>query len=98
MPATARRRAWQRSAATLLRPRASQEQEAAWELGVTATPALLFFWDGKPVTIHRSDWEGSFAFVGAASRAQLVELIRHTRDCCVECSDKGAPLVVGIDF
>ena len=36
--------------------------------------------------------------VGAASRAQLVELIRHTRDCCVECSDKGAPLVVGIDF
>ena len=50
------------------------------------------------MTIHRSDWEGSFAFVGAASRAQLVELIRHTRDCCVECSDKGAPLVVGIDF
>jgi len=76
----------------------AQEREAAWELGVTATPALLCYWEGTPVTVHRSDWEGGFAFVGAISRPQLVEYLRHTRDCCVDCSEKGRPLVTGIEF
>lgn len=75
-----------------------QEREAAWELGVTATPAVLCYWEGKPVTVHRSDWEGGFTFVGAISRPQLVEYLRHTRDCCVDCSERGRPLVTGIEF
>ena len=76
----------------------AQEREAAWDLGVTATPALFCYWEGKPVTVHRSDWEGGFAFVGALSRPQLTEYLRHTRDCCVDCSEKGRPLLAGVEF
>ena len=76
----------------------SQEHDAAYANGITATPALLFFWEGSPVTVARADWGGSFSFVGALSRPQLVELVRHTRDCCVECRERGRPLVTDIEF
>ena len=79
-------------------PRASQEEDAAWEAGVTSTPALRFYWKGSPVSVHRSDWEPASSFVGQVSRAHLLELIRHTKDCCIECAEKDRPLAVGIDF
>jgi hypothetical protein len=77
---------------------ASAERDATWDSGVVTTPALLFYWDGAPVVVRRPTWEDDNKFTGACSAERLVEIIRHTRDCCFKCAEDHAELVVGLDF
>ena len=61
---------------------AGADKAAAWELGVVATPALFFYFDGERLRVRRPDREDDDKFVGAATQEQLLEVIRHARATC----------------
>lgn len=75
---------------------AATEPEVCWELGVTATPALLLFWDGQPVTIRRPDWADDTKLSGAFASERVLEIIRHTRDSCLQPGVEG--VLVSFDW
>ena len=76
---------------------AGADKAAAWELGVVATPALFFYFDGERLRVRRPEREDDDKFVGAATQEQLLEVIRHTRHVCAE-SAAGAPPVLALDL
>ena len=61
-------------------------------LGVVATPALFFYFDGERLRVRRPEREDDDKFVGAATQEQLLEVIRHARHVCAE-SAAGAPVL-----
>ena len=73
------------------------DKAAAWELGVVATPALFFYFDGERLRVRRPEREDDDKFVGAATQEQLLEVIRHARHVCAE-SAAGAPPVLALDL
>ena len=54
---------------------AGADKAAAWELGVVATPALFFYFDGERLRVRRPEREDDDKFVGAATQEQLLEVI-----------------------
>jgi hypothetical protein len=35
----------------------SADNEAAWDYSIAITPAVIFFWEGKPFNIQRPNWD-----------------------------------------
>lgn len=58
---------------------ANEEAKTCWEQGIISTPALLFYWQGRPLNVRRAGWNDDNKFVGALSHEQLVELVRSAR-------------------
>jgi len=68
----------------------------ALELGVTTTPTLVFFWQGRPIKIQRSGWEQdtkckAYLVVGVCAEETLRRLLETaqsqvTAKGCLECS------------
>ena len=73
------------------------DRDAAWEAGVTSTPAVIFYWEGRPAVIHRPGWEVDNK-LKAIPNDKLSEVIRHARDCCTKCESDGSPLVINFDY
>eukprot|EP01116_Phalansterium_solitarium_P007503 TRINITY_DN20212_c0_g1_i1.p1 TRINITY_DN20212_c0_g1~~TRINITY_DN20212_c0_g1_i1.p1 ORF type:complete len:142 (+),score=13.35 TRINITY_DN20212_c0_g1_i1:172-597(+) len=63
------------------------------EFRLRSTPAVCFFFDGKPLTVRRPDWEDQRFFVGAMPEDNWLDLIRHARDA----GERGK-LIVYADF
>ena len=78
---------------------ATAEWDAAQAHGIVTTPSILFFWDGQLVTVRREalspPWDED-KYVGYASEEQLIAMIRHARDCCV--NHQGGRLIVNVDI
>lgn len=75
---------------------ATKHFNVALELGVTTTPALVFFWQGRPVKVQRCGWEqdtkgNSYLVVGVCAEETLRKLLETaqsqvTAKGCLECS------------
>ena len=92
-------RSWMRHSqafAQLFVLEATAEHECCWELGVVTTPSVVFFWDGTPVCVRRPDWDDDTKLVGAQTQEILLEVIRHTRECCLQAGEHDP--VLSLDF
>ena len=74
------------------------QADKCWDLGVVATPAVLFFWDGEPVSVRRPDWDDDTKLHGAFTPDKLLEVIRHTRDTCLQPGPRPEGLLVALDW
>ena len=83
--------------ASLVWLEASREHASAQNLGIYATPAVVFYWNGHPVSLRRPDQDTDHKFVGALSDAQLLQTIHHVQDCCLQGEQEQPPLV-SLDF
>ena len=57
--------------AKLLYVDADRERSKCIELNLACPPALIFYWDGKPLTLRRPDWDDDVKYVGCASRDRV---------------------------
>lgn len=46
---------------------------------LAATPVLMFFLGGKPLTIRRTDYADDDKFVGSCSKENMIELFQSAR-------------------
>ena len=56
------------------------ERSCCTKLGIHCTPALLFLWNGKPLTVRRPNWDDDVKFCGSISAENLLDLIRYAQD------------------
>lgn len=63
------------------------------ELGVAATPAVLFVFRGERMVVQRPEREDSCLFVGSPTSQQLEELVRVARQSAVQRLSR-----VAVDF
>ncbi|KAL9644619.1 hypothetical protein ABK040_015358 [Willaertia magna] len=52
----------------------------AKNFGVKTTPSVVFFYEGKPMTISRSGWDDDVKLVGATSKENYVNFMRLARE------------------
>lgn len=72
------------------------ERDKSFEFGIASTPAIVFFWGGRLVTVRRPDWDDDKKLVGALSQETLLEVLRHARECCANNTE--GDLVLSLDF
>jgi len=72
---------------------ADNEPAKCREFRLRSTPSVCFYYDGKPLTVRRPDWEDQQFFVGAMPEDNWLDLIRHARDA----GERGK-LIVYADF
>ena len=55
-----------------------------WDLGVKATPAFVFYWEGHELTVKRLMHEDDVKLTGSFSDETLLEVIRVARESSVK--------------
>ncbi len=56
------------------------------ELGIAVSPALIFYWDGVPLTIRRPEWDDDIKYAGSITKEGLLDLIRAVKDAALRGS------------
>ena len=60
---------------------ADSEKRTCAKFDIAATPALVLFWNGQPMTIHRQGWNADNKICGCLSQDNLLMVCQHARAC-----------------
>ncbi|KAF0984674.1 hypothetical protein FDP41_000573 [Naegleria fowleri] len=57
-----------------------ENSQFASECGIKTSPAVVLFWDGKPVSIQRNGWDEDTKIVGVSTKENYINVIRLLRE------------------